>query len=184
MGEQMLNILENLKYEKPSIHDIAIKVKSDLHVHIDHKNMNKSNKLIQLKFHPVPDVIAKILVYPDTIQIHIACTNSPIIYDISGAVRLSSLLGSLFTMLQYWSNFRASIVPLSEWIVTHYHFGKDGTEEYSGQAFHVTFEDFTTGLIRYYSKKINGKMYPRIEQVQTPQTTMANEIKKMLDFSN
>ena len=180
-GERMIEILRSLREKPPKIHDIKLKISSNLHNFLPQENVDPTNKGIKMKMKLDQDSLANVLVYPKIIQVDIACTNNPIIYDISGVVRLCFLLGHLYSLLQSWANYRASIAPFYEWTVTHYHFGKDGTESFSGQSFHRTFEDFSIGLVRFYSKEMpDGKTIPRIEQVVTPNNSLNNEIDKMI----
>jgi len=180
-GERTIEILRRLKEQPPKIHDIKLKISANLHKFLPQDQVDPHNKGIKKKMMLDHDIYANVLVYPDKIQIDLACTNNPIIYDIAGVIRLTFLFGQLYTLLQYWGNFSASIVPFYEWIITHYHFGKDGREALSGQTFHRTYDDFATGLVRFYSKKLpNGKTIPRIEQVNTPNTSLRNEIDKMI----
>ena len=74
------------------------------------------------------------------------------------------------------------ILPtVNNWIITHWHFGKDGTTAYNGQNFHYTIEDVNTGLIRFYSKLMkSGERIPRLEQIQTPQNSLADEMKRAM----
>ena len=180
-GDLMIRILKQLKEQPPKIHDIKITALSDLYDFISHEGMNKRNHSLKKVFLLDYEIRATVLVYPDKLQIDLGCTFEPILYDIEGAIRLSFVLGRLYTLLQLYSNFKASIVPIEEWIITHFHFGIDGVEEYNGPAFHVTFNDFAAGLIRFYSKKKGKKRYPRLETVVTPKTSLSDELRKMIN---
>lgn len=183
-GDRMINILKNLKEQPVKIHDIKLKLYSNLHDFIPHDDIDPNNHGIKKKLQLDQQTHATVLIYPNMLQIDIACTNEPIVYDISGIIRLTMLLAQLYTTLQYWSNFRASITPLLEWTITHYHFGMDGSEARNGQTFHVEYGDFATGLIRFYSKKIGETWRPRLEQVQTPRISLYEEIDKIISLQS
>ena len=46
----------------------------------------------------------------------------------------------------------------STWIVTMWHFGQDGSNEYTGQNFCSTWRDGQNALIRNYLKRMNSSM--------------------------
>lgn len=182
-GDPMIRILKRLKEQPPKIHDIKITARSDLHDFISHQTMNKRNHGIKWIYELDYNIRATVLVYPDKLQIDLGCTLEPIIYDVMGAVRLSFVLGRLYTLLQHSSHLKANIMPIDEWIITHFHFGIDAAEEYNGQTFNVTYNDFTYGLVRFYSKKKGKKLYPRLEKIVTPKTPLSDELRKMIDKS-
>ncbi|MGY5148896.1 MAG: hypothetical protein ACW9W3_02430 [Candidatus Nitrosopumilus sp. bin_68KS] len=182
-GDRMIRILKRQKKQPPAIHDIKITARSDLHDFISHETMHKRNHSIKFTYKLDYNIQATALVYPDKLQIDLGCTLEPIIYDAMGAVRFSFVLGRLYTLLQAYSNFKASFVPMEEWIITHYHFGIDAAEEYNGQTFHVTYNDFTSGLVRFYSKKKGKKLYPRLEKIVIPKNPLSDELQKMIDKS-
>ena len=74
-----------------------------------------------------------------------------------------------------------SIFEVNNWKLTHYHFGKDGRESYSGRRFNHTYEEMAEGLVRFYTKIMpNGTIIPRFEQIQTPHNTLDREIQNMM----
>ena len=80
------------------------------------------------------------------------------------------------------TGYEIDLPDFKKWIVTHYHFGKDGSEEYNGQMFHRTFEDLECGLVRFFSKKLkDNKIIPRIEIIQSPQISLDKEINRMIE---
>ncbi len=184
VGDDMMGILQNLKEQPAKIHDIKIKFKSDLHYHLLKKGYraNPNNLGILLKidsFHN--DITVKVLVYPKTVQIDIGCTFMPLIWDMSGAFYLLTLVGRIQQYLHTLTDNEAKLPLPSSWIITHYHFGKDGTESLSGQSFHRTIEEVAGGMIRFYSKEMKDKKrIARIEQVKTPNATINQQIDEMI----
>ena len=102
-GDPMIRILKRLKGKSPAIHDIKITARSDFHAFLSHQTMNKRNHSIKLIFKLDYNIQATVLVYPDKLQIDLGCTLEPIIYDVLGVVRLSFVLGRLYTLLLYQS---------------------------------------------------------------------------------
>lgn len=178
------DLLQNLEHQPAKIHDIKIKFESDLHANLVKKgcSVNTSNNCIVVSYHyPNNNITTKIQVYPQTTVVDIGCTYKPIIYDSSGLFFLLQHLAELRAYLLHLSNLKATIPNVHMWIFTHYHFGKDGTQELNGQSFHITVENFANGLLRYYSKVLNGQKVARLEQVRTPNRTLAQELEVILN---
>jgi hypothetical protein len=186
VGQKFLEILESLKMQHPTIHDIKIKFKSDLHEYLIRKgcSSNPSNNSIKVGFITLDNnVTVKILVYPETTQIDIGCTYKSIIYDLKGILYLHEILSKISHHLSGLSDC-STIPPVHDWVITHYHFAKDGPSELSTQLFHMTFEEVAGGLIRFYSKKMpDGSIIPRVEQVKTMQQTLGQKIQEVLEIS-
>lgn len=187
MGAGIMEILERLREQPPAIHDIKLKFDSNIHQFLaaDGAPVEPSNKGIKLDLPNFDDknYVVKAMVYPNTVQLDIGCTFKPIVYDISGVLQLAAMLGSVKNFLFFLDGFRGEIPPVNKWIITHYHFGKDGSESYSGQSFHYTFEGAAEGMIRFYSKKMpDGKMIPRFEQVSTPNHSLSKELDRMISL--
>ncbi len=182
-GDSMFTILRKLREQPPKIHDIKLKFNANLYCFF-HKygaKENPHNHCIIQRIFIVHDVTFKLLIYPSTVQLDISCTAKPFVYDISSVERLSFLLGRLYQQLLIMTRGEAEMPPFETWIVTHYHFGMDGTETYSGQAFHRTYEDVAIGLIRFYTKEMNDdRLIPRLECVQTPRVSLEKEFDKMI----
>lgn len=180
VAQNLIDILQTLKDQPAKIHDIKVKFSSNnLHSILVSKGItvNNSNSSVLVNV-PYTDnnVILKALIYPDTIQIDIGCTYKPLVYDYSGILYLTQVLSFCSFYLGELTSFEAHIPNVSDWIITHYHFNKDGSQQLNGQSFHHTWEDVSSGLIRYYSKTMkDGSTIPRIEQIQTPDKTL-NEI--------
>lgn len=183
-GDRMIDILQRLREQPPKIHDIKVKFNYPLHKKLERAGAvpdptNKGIRFTALRMGN--DFTIKIMVYPNTVQIDLGCTNNPLVYDISGAVKLTSFLGRLYQELYVFAHYDAYLPQIGKWIVTHYHFGKDGSETYSGQLYHLTYENVATGLIRFYSKPMSdGRIVSRIEQIQRPNNTLDQEIDNMI----
>ncbi len=162
-GEKLIWMLNQLKEQPAAIHDIKIHFDSNLYETISKipgLEINSKNKGIFLDCELVSGYHTKLSIYPSKIQVDVACTFNPIIYDSQGAISLIVLLTNLQNHLVSIGKGLVEIPDFKQWIITHYHFGKDGKEEWNGESFHITIGDAFDGLTRYYSKTMpNGKKY-------------------------
>jgi len=186
--DDMQSMLQSISEKLEEIHDLKFKFSSD-NLHQILKSLghveDPSNCLIKLEIPLDKYVTAKILVYPKTVQVNLSCTFKPIIYDAEGVVKLTTFLGRICQYLIDISSGTANIPSSQEWIVTHYHLGKDGTCEIAGSRFEIKWEGIAGDLIRFYSKKMpDGKIIPRIEQIKIPRTTVKEEIQYMIKHNS
>lgn len=184
MGGEMMKLLQKLREQPPKIHDLKLKFDSDLHTHLVSRGASTHSQNHSIKVN-VPyfdqNIIVKLLVYPKTVQLDIGCTFKPFIYDLSGIFELSSLLGRICGHIDAIAGNAVKYPPVTQWIITHYHFGKDGSEAYNGQVFHRTYEEFGSGLVRIYSKTMpSGEKILRAEQIFTPHITLNQELDRIV----
>lgn len=184
VGQKFLDILESLRLQQPTFHDIKVQFKSDLHKHLLQKgcSVNPSNNSIKTGF-PCADnnLTIVILIYPETTQIDVGCTYKPLVYNFKGLLYLQELLAKISYHLSTLSG--CTIPPVSEWVMTHYHFAKDGPTV-NTQMFHVTIEELSGGLIRFYSKKMpDGTVIPRLEQIKTEKFALGEHLQQILEVS-
>ena len=130
MGAPMLYMLENLQKQEPAIHDLKFSFDTDIHKYLKEMYaVNPKNNGIKL---PIPSLdeqlILKVMVYPKKLQLDIGCSYKPFVYDLSGTLNLCCILGQILYYLRMISSHDAQIPSISSWIITHYHFGKDGSE--------------------------------------------------------
>ncbi|CUR52693.1 conserved protein of unknown function [Nitrosotalea devaniterrae] len=179
------HLLESLRDQPPMIHDIHLKFESDLHsklVSIGF-SVNSSNHAIEnIRYASLDNnVNTKILIYPKTTQIIIGCTFKPIIYDVSGVYSLISHLAQVQFYLSQLTKYETMIPEVKAWIVTRYDFNKDGSDSVNAQPFWREFESVSTGLIRFYLKKMpNGERIPRLEQVRTPNKPISQILEEII----
>lgn len=184
-GENMLRILRNAKEQPSSIHDVKIHTYCEnMHEilqesgHIPDKN-NSGIILPPLRFEF--NTVAKVHVYPQLISVDIACTNKPLVYDVSGVVRLLLILGELVHELKLLSKYSVKLPPTSEWKIKAYHMGKDGTQSFSGQSGEMRLDEFASGSFRYYNKLgEDGKRKLRVEYTARPDQVLMREIENMI----
>jgi hypothetical protein len=177
------SILESLKEQPPAIHDLKLKFDgNNLYENLNDgtRNINSYNKGIILESLSWGYIIAKIIVYPKTVHIDLGCTFQPYPYSCGGAIELRKTLEKIRQYLLDLSKDSATIPPVDDWVITQYHFGKDGKESLSGLSFEHTWEEVEGGFKRFYSKHMpDGRIIPRLEQIRTPNRTMYEEMELM-----
>jgi hypothetical protein len=187
-GGQFFALLDSLKLKDPAIHDISFKiVNSDLHAHLlkSGTTVDPSNNSFRVNC-PQPDnnIQTKVRVYPESIVVYLGCTYKPLTYDFGSLLYLHEYLSKISYHLSSLGN-GVLLPPVSAWICTKYHFGKDGSREYSGATFHFTVNDVIGGMIRFYSKKMkNGELIPRLEQNRSPHRSLEDEMKHAIGLED
>ena len=109
---------------------------------------------------------------------YLKCTRHPIEVTPEGLVNLSAILGKVGSLLEEAVEsssfvYKRSVVPdVSSWVVTQWHFGKDGKKEISGKSYHVTVRNWLGALVRIYLKKHGDKFKARKEVVEQPRKSL------------
>ena len=188
MGVNCAEFLASLDVATPAIHDIKIKFTSDLHQYLSKNNFtqNPCNKGIYIEIPTaVKNFVIKAHVYPETTHIDIGCTFDPIPYTPDGVTIFSSMLHHIREILLRASNDKATVPFTDDWVITQRHFGKDGSVEYSGEAFHVAFRSQTEEMMRAYIKIMpDGRKISRIEKIDTAKNSFHEELQRMLGNVN
>jgi hypothetical protein len=115
-----------------------------------------------------------VLHHTGTVTCYLRCSECPIEVTPEGLVALSAFLGGVRTRLADsmgvpCSELDGTAVPdVSDWIVTQWHYGKDGKKEISGKSFNVTFQTWSGALVRIYLKKSGKKFKARKEIIESP----------------
>ena len=184
-GDTMLMMLRNAREQPSSIHDVRIYTHCEnLHEILKESGSipNKHNSGIILPtFRFELNIVAKVHVYPKSISVDIACTNRPLVYDISGVTQLLLMLGEMLHELKLLSQYRVKLPPIPEWTVKMYHLGKDGTQSFSGQSNEMYLDELTSGSFRYYNKLgDDGERKLRVECIAHPNELLVKEIERMI----
>lgn len=177
----LIQILKSVQVQPAMIHDVKMKIDVSIHTPLVKAgcSVNPNNHCILIKDIPITDnnIVFKASVYPHTVQLDVACTYKPIIYDVDSLLYFIEMLKEASMYLTRLTSI--TLPSVKDWIVTHYHLNKDGSHELNGESFHYAISDVTSGLIRLYSKRMNdGRVIPRIEQIQIPQTSITEIMKK------
>ena len=109
-----------------------------------------------------------------SVTCYLRCSRHPIEVTPEGLVDLAAILGKVGMLLEEAGEsssfvYKHSVVPdVSSWIVTQWHFGKDGKKEISGKSYNVTFRNWSGALVRIYLKKHGDKYRARKEVIEQP----------------
>ena len=143
-----------LRFNSPGMHEIALSQFQIMDQHCDY-TMNTRSKDILFPVWNIRDLLIKATVHrTDTVSIVIGCSLNPIALDVHGIIRLTNALSIVeerlsgrveqsrivqgFNAIKDIDSFHdwrknGIVPPLSEWIVTMWHFGADALTEYSGE---------------------------------------------------
>jgi hypothetical protein len=177
---RILSVIKNALQQPPSMHDITIKLESDLHKHLIHFGYEPkdTNKLIKLAFQTNDaEITVKASVYPKIVQLHIGCSKKPFPITDEGKQHLLTLLGEIMAQMCRLSGHKATFQKIPLWMITHYHYGQDSLISYNGERFEMTVAKATGEFSRIYDKEINGHQIIRIEEIRTPKYTVEEMLK-------
>lgn len=182
MGVDLIKYIREADAQVSAIHDIKIKIESDLHKYLIEGGQVRNEKNKGIKFQ-IPtnnkNITANALVYPNTIQIDIGCSMSAFAEDDKGKKQFASLLNLIWQKLCQYSDHLAKVQEPQDWLLTHYHYGRDGSMEYNGEKFHITTRDAIGDFVRAYSKTmLDGGTIVRIEKIATPKITVGEFLVK------
>ena len=178
-------LIKNCNSQEPAIHDIRFKLDTDLYDVCKKKgySVNSHNGSIVIssdiftKFNPL--LVIKLILYPNSAQMNIACTNSPILYNKESIQTLVFNLGRYIEGLKRELGVDFLIQDISSWIAVMYHLNKDGSLEVQDRKFHYQLRNINDALIRVYTKDLNGRRILRIEEEKSPQKTIPELLAEM-----
>ncbi|HET6457357.1 MAG TPA: hypothetical protein VFG24_00560 [Nitrosopumilaceae archaeon] len=184
MGVDLIKLLKKFKKYIPAIHDLKLQTESNLHQYLVELGcqVNKHNKCILLRMPtPSPNIWVKIVVYPLSFQVDVACSQEPFECNNEGMQRLTALLENVRQYLLNKADNEIQIPEIGSWRLDHYHLNIDGNDlTYSGEKFNITYESAVGEFKRLYTKKMfNGKEILRLEQILTPRQPLAEEIQRI-----
>jgi hypothetical protein len=206
------NIIQNLPPNNNSVHDIHLKFQvPDIWTIISSSSSSSSSSSYK------PDSKSKDIALPvlninnlkirttihrtDTVTVVVACSNAPIVNDTTGIIRLSNALTRVEERLSrivdecgksIAGGYESLPIPEHDrWIVTMWHFGHDGSNEYTGQKYCSTCRDGQNALIRNYTKHMNSSRSSsssttiiRKERIECPNKTLPDAIEEKLHFND
>jgi hypothetical protein len=107
---------------------------------------------------------------------YLRCSDCPIAITIEGLVALSAFLGGVRSYIADTlakTKSSENVVPgVPKWIVTQWHYGRDGAREISGPAFNVTFSTWCGELARVYMRRRGRLFRARLEVLEKPKKTL------------
>jgi hypothetical protein len=113
-----------------------------------------------------------------SVTCYVKCSQHPIEVTPEGLVDFTSVLSKVASLLEEAAEsssfvFKHSAVPdVSGWVVTQWHFGKDGKKEISGKSYHVTYRNWSGALVRVYLKRHGDKFRARKEVIEQPRKSL------------
>jgi len=206
------NIIQNLHPNNNSVHDIHLKFHvQDIWNILSSSQSSSSSLSSSSSSNYKPDPKSKDIALPvlnvnnlkirttihrtDTVTVVVACSNAPIVTDTTGIIRLSIALTRVEERLSrivdecgksVAGGYESLPIPEHDrWIVTMWHFGHDGSNEYTGQKYCSTCRDAQNALIRNYSKHMNSNTTTiRKERIECPKKTLPDAIGEKLHFND
>ena len=172
-------ILLRLRHQPPYIHDIKISTPTKgLYEGLFNNNHipTKQNLQIILKDFPIKSKFTPTVIVSRTgnLSIHLGCTYNPVPYSIAGFDGLIEYLSNIDYILTLRSGKRFLVAPIHKWIITYFHFNKDGIV-IDSPIHHHSISDLQEHSQIYLKPFPNGKKALRWEKKITPNTTIEEE---------
>jgi hypothetical protein len=194
-NDPIYKMLQEIPFEKQSIHDIRLRLKVPNLWQIFANNPNfhrnrRSEDIVMPTWNKDSALIRIIIHKTDTVSVTLGCSLQPIPLDANGIINFFNLLVRVEEKLQSILDNSGlvnddkkyiSIPEYRQWIVTMWHFGRDASVEYMGERFCISVEKLQHVLTRIYVKDFNGKNRIRIERQEYPKKTLIDAIGEKLD---
>ena len=171
-----IKILTELKQQPVQWHDIRIETRSNLYdyLKITH-TLNSHNKAITITI-PDPRFSIKVNVNKTKLFYMIGCSDSPLPFSLDGIFELGVLIGKTLDYLKYYSGADFIYEPVPNWLVTYYHFNRDGVI-IDTPLHHHTITDLQKNTVFYLKTFDDGtKRFRYEEHISSPKTI--NEIQE------
>jgi hypothetical protein len=123
-----------------------------------------------------------------TITFVLDCGNCPIEASPVGFVSMAAFLGGIRNQLLNACRLvdskltEKTIPPVDVWKVVMWHYGKDSAQEFSGEAFNITFKMWCGELARIYVHEQNRSRKIRFEVTETPKKPLQEVIATKLNL--
>lgn len=177
-------MLRSLRNAIPMMHDLHLLVfvsglweKLKQNSNFTYNSRNKGYT-IKLNFNRrFPTVIN---IYKNKMQVMVGCTHQPLPYSVDGFLELSAHLGIVCDHLRHHVGYNFAHEPIPNWIVTYYHFNKDGLI-IDSPVFNYTVTDLANHSVFYLKHFEDGTVRPRFEEHRTPQKSVAELARDVAD---
>lgn len=189
-------MLQDLPFDKQSIHDIRLRFKvpnvwKNLSINPNF-HINKRSQDIAVPTWSKDNALVRVIVHKtDTISVIIGCSQQPIPLEYNGIIRFLNLLVRVEERLQtildncLINTSESKTIPdYKSWIVTMWHFGRDSLFQYTNEKSCITMGTTQHMLARLYVKESNGKNKVRIEKQEYPKKTVVDAIEEELNLTN
>jgi hypothetical protein len=185
-----------MPFGKRSIHDIHLSFESkglwSFFADIEYykQRINSENQSISFGYYKIEQYLTiRVKVQnTDTVTVIVKCSDTPIILDYDGIIRLTEALPRIEERLSavindsnnktFNAEFNSSEIKIpnkDDWKIVLWHFNRDSLVEYSGEKFHCSWKEAKNLFLRIYSKelKINRKIV-RLEIQENPDILFKN----------
>jgi hypothetical protein len=193
-NDPIYNMIKNLPMDKQSIHNIRLKFeapniyetfsvntpfpKDDISKDIRLPYWNINNAMVQVRIHKT-----------NTVSVIIGCSLEPIPLDYDGIIRFFTtlastqglLVGIMLRVYQKEINQNQSIPDYRKWVITMWHFGRDGLLECSKRDFHIAVGKARHIVQRIYTKDFGKYKKPRLERQEYPNKFSIDAIEEKLN---
>jgi hypothetical protein len=182
-------MLQNQIFDKEAIHNIRLRLEvPNIYLYsystLQWFDQDEINRDFRVAYQNIDNRWLQIRVHKsDTVTVIIGCTLNPIPLDNEGFTSLYKILGTAQGYLQGLT-FDKNIVHIpdcDDWIITMWHFNRDGLKEYTGDKFSITVEGARHTVHTIYSKQFCKKYHIRDEFQEYPHKTV-KEITKSNSF--
>jgi hypothetical protein len=118
----------------------------------------------------------------------VSCSNFPVESSDIGFLCLAAFLGGVRNeLLSKWKTIchtitEASLPSVEDWRVSQWHYGRDSAQEFSGEAFNITFKMWCGELARIYTHKHEKCQKVRMEMIQAPDKPLRDAIAGKLNL--
>lgn len=167
-------ILLNLKHQPPHMHDLRIQTYTNLYEKLSRRGFlpHKQNNAFTIPIQINNRFETKVNVYNRKMMFMIGCSQNPIPYSITGFQDLIFYLGQACHYLTQMARSSFVVQDISEWVVTYYHFNKDG-KTIQSPIFNYTVEDLENHSLVYMKHFDDGKTRLRYEEHRTPKKPLS-----------
>jgi hypothetical protein len=191
-NHDLYKMLQGMVFDKEAIHNIRLRLEvpnifSRSLCTLQYFDQDEISRDFRLPYRNIDNAQVQVRVHKsDTVTVIIGCSLNPISLDYNGLMRLNKILGIVQGYLEGLT-FNHNIVHIPDfdnWLITMWHFNRDGLKEYAGEKFHTTVEKANHTIERIYSKDFKGKNRPRWEIQEYPNKTVKETINDKLRVPN
>jgi len=158
-------LLLELKQQPPFFHDIRIQTGTNLYECLlkTGLSLNSHNKAFTILVPVDPRFAIKVNVYKTKMLLMVGCSQRPLPYSPIGFGELQFLLGKVILYLTGIVNSEFIYEPIGDWMLTYYHFNRDG-RIIDSPIHHYTITDLQNHSLYYLKRFDDGSKRLRYEE--------------------